>query len=385
LRHHSVIINAIPLLSKFTGIAKYTFEISKRILLLDQRIDATFYYGYFKKKLIFPNVADIPHEESATRKIKRLITSNYVFKKVARQGMLFSLYLLRKECDLYWEPNIVPIKHINSKHLITTIHDLSFLIYPDWHPKETREYFKKHFLNNVSKSDRIITVSHFIKNEISELLHFDPSRIHVINNGVDHDTYRTYSSAAMQTFRERYTIPQKFILFVGSIEPRKNLKCTLLAYNALPEAFKRKHKFILAGFSGWKNAEVMEIIRKEKGNIVYLGYLSEQELAWLYNLASVFIYPSFYEGFGLPPLEAMSCGTPVIVSRVSAIPEICGEAAYYVDPMEMNSISEGIYTVATNDQLRNDLSKKGIKQAEQYSWDKSAQEHLKVFKEVLPT
>ena len=153
----------------------------------------------------------------------------------------------------------------------------------------------------------------------------------------------------------------------------------------LPDTFKMDYKFVLAGFSGWNNTEVMDIIRKESGNIIYLGYLSEQELAYLYNLANVFIYPSFYEGFGLPPLEAMACGTPVIVSRVSSMPEICGDAAYYVDPMKMSSISEAIYTVATNENLKNILKGKGLLQAEQYNWDKSAQEHLAVFREVMHT
>jgi glycosyltransferase involved in cell wall biosynthesis len=385
LKHYSVIINAIPLLSKFTGIAKYTYEISKRILELDQNIDATFYYGYFRKKLYFPNVTEISREENLAKKIKKFLTKTYLLKKIARQGILVSSNLLRKQCDLYWEPNIVPIKYINNKHLVTTVHDFSFQVYPDWHPKETREYFKKHFWSNISKSERIITASHFTKNEICGFLRFDASRIHVIHHGVDHDNFKVYENDAMQTFRNVYNLPKKFILFVGSIEPRKNLKNALLAYNALPDAFKLEYKFILAGFSGWKNTEVMEIIRKESGNIIYLGYLSEQELAYLYNLASVFLYSSFYEGFGLPPLEAMACGAPVIVSRVSSMPEICGDAAYYVDPMEMNSISEGIYAVATDENIKNILRKKGFHQAERYNWNKSAQEHLAIFREVLHT
>ena len=383
MTHYSLIINAIPLLSKFTGIAKYTYEISKRLLLFDQNCDSTFYYGYFRKKLYFPEVADISREERLAKKLKDIFGKIYFFKKMAREGLLFSSKFLNKECEIYWEPNIVPIKHIKSKHLITTVHDFSFHLFPDWHPKETREYFQKHFWDNIFKSDMIITGSHGTKNEICELLHFDPSRVRVIYHGVDHAIFRIYEPDMMQTFSDLYKLPEKFILFVGSIEPRKNLKSALLAYNSLSDAFKKEYKFLLAGFSGWNNAEVMEIICNEKGNVIYLGYLSDRELAYLYNLAGVFIYPSLYEGFGLPPLEAMACGTPVIVSRVSSMPEICGDAAYYVDPLDVRNISESIYTVATDDSLRKNMIRKGLRTVKSYNWDTSAKEHLSVFKEVL--
>jgi glycosyltransferase involved in cell wall biosynthesis len=385
LPRHSVIINTIPLLSKFTGIAKYTYEISRRLMEFDRSLDSTFYYGYFRKKLYFPDVIDISSEERFAKRLKSFMTKVYFFKKLAREGILFSSKFLNRECELYWEPNNLPIKHIKSEHLITTLHDFSFYVYPDLHLKETREYYKKHFWVNIRKSDRIITGSNFTKSEIIHFLDFDPSKIHVIYHGVDHDNFKIHGPEMMQTFSELYKLPEKFILFVGSIEPRKNLKNALLAYNMLPDSFKQEYKFLLAGFSGWNNAEIMEIICREKGNVIYLGYLADRELAYLYNLASVFIYPSLYEGFGLPPLEAMACGTPVIVSRVSSLPEICSDAAYYVDESDIRSISEGIYTVATDDALRKNLIKKGLRRARTYTWDKSAEEHLVVFKEVLQT
>jgi glycosyltransferase involved in cell wall biosynthesis len=140
---------------------------------------------------------------------------------------------------------------------------------------------------------------------------------------------------------------------------------------------------VLAGFSGWKNDEVMDIIRREHDNIVYLGYLSDLELAYLYNLASVFIYASLYEGFGLPPLEAMACGTPVIVSRSSSIPEICGDAAYFVDPHSIDSISEGMTKVFSDSELRKSLVQRGLARAQSFTWDQSARSHLALFSEVL--
>jgi glycosyltransferase involved in cell wall biosynthesis len=187
----------------------------------------------------------------------------------------------------------------------------------------------------------------------------------------------------LREFAAAHNLPGKFILAVGSIEPRKNLKNALLAYNSLPQAFKREYKFVLAGFSGWNNEEIMNSIRREKENIAYLGYLSDPDLAYLFNLASLLIFPSLYEGFGLPPLEAMACGTPVIVSNSSSLPEVCKDAAYYIDPLSVESIREGIVKVISDSELRSMLSQRGLDRAKLFSWDTSARKHLSLFNEVL--
>jgi glycosyltransferase involved in cell wall biosynthesis len=127
----------------------------------------------------------------------------------------------------------------------------------------------------------------------------------------------------------------------------------------------------------------MQIIKREGKNIVYLGYLSNLELAYLYNLASAFIYASLYEGFGIPPLEAMACGTPVIVSRSSSLPEVCGDAAYYVDPLSVDNISDGIFKVFADDALREGLASKGVIRAKSFSWDESARSHIALFNDIL--
>jgi len=383
MKQHSLVINAISLLSKFTGIAKYTYEISRRILPSGLGFDPTYYYGYFRKKLYFHDILVPSPEEKLAKRLKHFISKSYFFKKIAREGLLFSSKFLNRECEVYWEPNNVPIKHIKSEHLVTTVHDFSFHVYPELHRKETREYFKKNFWENILKSDRIITASHFIKDEILNYLHIDPAKVHVINHGIDHDNFKVYERTLLDTFSDLYELPKKYVLFVGSIEPRKNLESALLAYNTLPDAFKKEYKFLLAGFSGWHNAKIMEIICQEKGNIIYLGYLPDRELAYLYNVASAFIYPSIYEGFGLPPIEAMACGSPVIVSRTSSLPEICGDAAYYVDPKKITDIAEGIYTVSTNERLRRDLRKKGLKKAQSFNWEQSAKDHFMVFNGVM--
>jgi glycosyltransferase involved in cell wall biosynthesis len=324
-----------------------------------------------------------PPSGKLIKKIKGHLSRFYLVKKITRESLLFVSRFSQKSFDLYWEPNIVPLEHLQSKHLVTTIHDFSFQHYPECLPKENKEYLQRFFWKNIQKSDRIITGSNFIKNEIIDLLHYDAARIKVIYHGVDHDNFKTYDHSLLREFKAAYNLPEKFLLFVGSIEPRKNLKNVLMAYNALPEAFKKECKFVLAGFSGWKNKEIMGIIKREGRNIVYLGYLSNQDLAYLYNLASGFIYASLYEGFGIPPLESMACGTPVIVSRSSSLPEVCGDAAYYVDPLSVDSISEGMYKVFDDSALREGLIRQGVVRAKSFSWDESARNHLSLFNEVL--
>jgi glycosyltransferase involved in cell wall biosynthesis len=139
----------------------------------------------------------------------------------------------------------------------------------------------------------------------------------------------------------------------------------------------------LVGFEGWNNPEVMELLNKIGDDAKYMGYIQTKNLAYIYNLANLFIFPSLYEGFGLPPLEAMASGCPVVVSNVASLPEVCGDAAYYVNPYDVESIADGIYKVVNDKELRENLVQKGLERAKLFSWEKSAREHLKVFEEVL--
>jgi glycosyltransferase involved in cell wall biosynthesis len=317
------------------------------------------------------------------KQIKNIRSRYHFVKKITRESLFFLSRFSLKTFDLYWEPNIVPIEHIRSRHVVTTVHDFSFQHYPECLPQERKEYLQKHFWKNIGKSDRIITGSNYVKDEIVGRLNYADADVEVIYHGIDHECFKEYDHSLLREFAAAHNLPGKFILFVGSIEPRKNLKNALLAYNSLPQAFKREYKFVLAGFSGWNNDEIMNSIRREKENILYLGYLSDPDLAYLFNLASLLIYPSLYEGFGLPPLEAMACGTPVIVSNSSSLPEVCKDAAYYIDPLSIESIREGIVKVISDSELRSMLRQKGLERAQLFSWDTSARKHLSLFNEVL--
>ncbi|MCX5793005.1 MAG: glycosyltransferase family 1 protein [Elusimicrobia bacterium] len=283
--------------------------------------------------------------------------------------------------ELYFEPNFIPLE-IRAKRRVVTVHDFSFELHPQWHPKERVEHFAGNFWKNIGRADRIIVPSDFIRDEAVNRFGLPAEKVRRIHNGFSREQFHPCAPAETAAVRQKYSLPENFILFVGSMEPRKNILNLLKAYAGLGAALRKDLKLVLAGFKGWENREIMDLIGKVKEDVLYLGYLQDAELGALYNLAVLFAYPSRYEGFGLPPLEAMACGCPVVVSRAASLPEVCGGAAVYVDPLDTESIAEGLRKVAQDEPLRKTMRAAGLERARLFSWESSAREHLKLFKEV---
>jgi len=365
-----LLIDSISLLSPLTGIGRYTYEIAK---ILDRNDDfkINYLYGYYSKKLIAPS------EKSNIKNFKSIVTKNAVLKKIVRKLLLLSSKIFAPTYDIYWQPSFIPNSSVKANKIVTTIHDFSIILHKDFHKKEVVEYFQNNFFKNIFRSDMIITGSEFSKKEIIDRLNFDANKIQVIYHGVDHNLFKVYDELSID-----FELPKKFIFSVGSIEPRKNLLSLLKAYNSLNDTIKKEYKLVLAGFKGWKNDEIMQLIAKDKDNIHYLGFIPDIELAKVYNLATVFLFPSFYEGFGLPVLESMACGTPVICSHTSSLPEVGGDAVIYCDPYSVEDIKTKIEFVLSDDKLQKELISKALKRAKLFTWEKSATEHLKIFKKV---
>ena len=366
-----VLIDSISLLSSLTGIGRYTYEISKCLKDKDS-IELIFFYGYHSKQLVKPS------EKSDIKSLKSIISKNQLLKKTARELVTISNKFFSPTYDLYWQPNFIPNGGVKANKIVTSVHDFSFILHENFHPKERIEHFEKNFFKNIVKSDMIITGSEYSKQEIVQRLDFASDKIKVIYHGINHKIFKRYNNIELDV-----NIPAKFILSVGSIEPRKNLLGLLKAYDILDESIKKVYKLVLVGFKGWQNKEIMKIINDNKKNIHYLGFVSDDKLAKLYNLASLFIFPSFYEGFGLPPLEAMACGTPVVTSNLTSMPEVCGDAVVYCDPYAVEDIKEKIEMVLNDEKLQQEMIQKGLKRAKEFTWGKSAKEHIRVFEEVL--
>ena len=367
-----ILIDSIALLTPLTGIGRYTYEIAKE-LAKNETIEYNYYYGFIAKEL------GETKKKDSIKKLKKIFTHFTLLKKIARSIINISASLQQTHYDLYWQPNFIPNSGIKAKKIVSTVHDFSFILHKDFHPKERIEYFERYFFTNVVKSDAIITGSHFSKKEILERLpSFKEADVHVIYHGIDHRLFRVYEAINLP-----FELPEKFLLSVGSIEPRKNLLGLLHAYERLPQNLKAEYKLVLVGFKGWQNKEIMEIMEKNSKNIIYLGFISDEELAKVYNLATAFVFPSFYEGFGLPIIEAFACGTPVVSSDRSSLPEVGGDAVLYCNPDDTQDIAQKIQTLLEDTHLQEMLRKKGLQRAKLFSWQKSAKEHEKIFLSLL--
>lgn len=369
----NIVINTIPLLSPLTGIGRYTYEIAKNLKEMDKINEYTYYYGYYSRDLFYTK-----SEKEPSFKIKGLITKIPGLMPLARSFKDLMPAITKKRFDIYFEPNFIPLR-IRANRVIVAVHDFSFALYPEWHPEERAHYFNKNFFKKISSADTIIVFSDFIKKTAVDLFNIPEERIRTIYHGFDRKTFRVYSRDELSPVKQKYRLPENFILYAGSIEPRKNLVNLIHAYLSLDGNIRSKYKLVFAGFSGWKNREVMDLIKGKEPDVTYLGYIPDEDLARIYNLASVFVFPSFYEGFGLPPLEAMACGCPVITSNTSSLPEVCGDAAYYIDPWSRESIAEGIHRVITDENLRKHLIERGKERSRLFSWEKSARELLDIF------
>ena len=366
-----ILIDGIALLSPLTGVGRYTYEIAKKLNTLND-FKLNYYYGYVSKTLLKPS------KPSRLKHLKSLVTKMPLLKKAARETMILFNKIYRPTYDLYWQPVLIPSSSIKAKKTVTSVHDFSFILYRDFHPKERIAYFDKYFVKNIVRSDMIITGSKYTKQEIMQRLEFDESQVKVIYHGINHDLFKIYENPKVD-----FELPTNFILCVGSIEPRKNLLGLLQAYNLLDENIKKVYKLVLVGFQGWENKEIMDLINVNRENIHYLGFINDNELAKVYNLATLFVFPSFYEGFGLPPLEAMACGTPVISSNLTSMPEIYSNAAEYFDPNNIEEMKNKIALVLKDEELQNDLIARGLERANAFSWERSANEHINLFKEIL--
>ncbi|MGE4531337.1 MAG: glycosyltransferase [Acidithiobacillus sp.] len=268
---------------------------------------------------------------------------------------------------------------------VLVVHDLSHLRNPETHPPGRVHFLNRHLRPALERASAVITISHFSE---QELLHFYPElagRIHVVYPGiadrfgcsVSEDTRRSLRVALDGDSRS-------YFLFLSTLEPRKNLERLLLAYEGLPERIKRAHPLVLVGQMGWQESSFAPTLERlqAKGEILLTGYLRDELLPALFERAVALLYPSLYEGFGLPPIEAMGCGCPVLASNVTAIPEVCGDAALYCDPLDVESIRAGILRLAEDEELRSGLSEKGRDQAAKYNWQKAGEQILRIVREV---
>ncbi len=291
--------------------------------------------------------------------------------------------LKRRKVDVFHGPTfIAPL--IKTCRQVVTIHDMTFFLLPQFHLFTKRRYFHLMIPECVSRANQVIAVSESTKRDLVKILGSQCARkIKVIYHGKDDRFHPDKAGAAAGHLRTKYGLSGRVILFVGLIEPRKNLVRLIRAYARL-KSLQPDSCLVLAGNQGWGHEAVFRAASESglKDGVFFPGFIPDRELPSLYNLADVFVYPSLYEGFGLPVLEAMSCGTPVVTSSVSSMPEIAGEAALLVDPHDIDGIAQALERVLADRTLRERMAEEGIRRTQPFTWGRTARETLATYEEV---
>jgi glycosyltransferase involved in cell wall biosynthesis len=358
-----------------TGVGHYAHELILRLPRVDP--DATFvaWYLHARRALrpwrwnrrFFPQIPNLVERWTP-------IPATWFERSSMRYERPLLERLLR--FDVLWATNFVP-PPTRTRRLVLTVHDLAFRRFPESAPMATRRWLTR-LDRAVRQAAHVIVPSAATRRDLVDLYPVEPERVTVIHHGVDHDRFRPASPEEVRRVRHRYGIDGPYLLFVGGLEPRKNLPALLGAYATLPDDLRPA--LVLAGTSVPWNREgrdaLADALRRlpaeVRARVVLTGYVSDPDRAPLYTGAEGLAFPSRYEGFGFPVLEAMACGTPVVTSNVSSLPEVAGEDAVLVDPTDEGSIANGLRLVLEDGGLSDRLRRAGPKRAARFTWDDAA-------------
>jgi glycosyltransferase involved in cell wall biosynthesis len=288
-----------------------------------------------------------------------------------------------RKFDLVFNPCHAMTYFYFSIPCVVLVFDLTPVLFRDTHSVQSNFVHKYILPRTLRNADKIIAISQNTKNDLIKHFNIPEDKIRVVYLAVNNN-YKPVSNEEVKRVKDKYNPNSPFILYVGTLEPRKNIVRLIDAFHRLKQK-EIPHKLVIAGKKGWKYENIFGEIEKLKlkDDVIFTGYVSDEDLPALYNAADLFVYPSIYEGFGLPPLEAMACGTPVITSNTSSLPEVVGGAGIMVDPYNIDELSNKMQEVLTSKNLRKELSEKGLKRAKMFSWEKCAKETLEVFEDLI--
>ena len=293
---------------------------------------------------------------------------------------------LEKKIDLFHatDHHIPKLKVIP---VVATVMDIIPLVHPEWVSNNMR-FFKNYAFNkSIEWAEHLITISEYSKNDLVQHLNINPAKISVISLGVNKKFFHNNSNTTILAVQAQYGINRPYFIYVGTIQPRKNLHRIIEAYLSLPGVMQKETSLVIVGKYGWGDemmANRLEMLtHRTDNNIMWLNNIEDDNLVVLMQGAISMIYPSLYEGFGLPILEAFAAGVPVISSNTTSIPEVASDAAYLVDPYSINDISEAMFKMWSDSELRNHYIKKGNMRVLEYSWEKCTMEHEIIYKKIL--
>ncbi len=368
----------------YSGVSSYTLNLVQEIISLDNKNQYKLFYNSFSDISERIPKFDKPNVEIVKKNYPNKFLNYFLFK-IFNQPKIDRLL----DVDLFLMPHINFISLSSSAKSVLTVHDLSFLRYPEFFSLRKNIWHRAIRAKKlVKKFDKIVAVSENTKNDLVELCDIPEQKVKVIYSGLE-DFYHSFNfqnKEEKNRIRDKYNLPEKFILFLGNIEPRKNIQGLIQSYNILrtekPEL--KDYKLILAGARGWREKQIITEREKSKfkKDIIFLGYVDYKDKPYLYNMASVFVFPSFYEGFGFPPLEAQACETPVISSFASSLSEILQNSAILIDPYNNRDMTDAMIEILTNQKLKEIIIAVGKENSKRFNWGETAKEYVKLLKSL---
>lgn len=377
-------------LKERTGVGQYTVKLLEALIKVDKKNRYVPYILFaMTNYLLHPGLKQrIPQPPGGNFELVHVPVPFQALRYLqlpGLRGMMKEYMLGGLDVDLIHSNTFcVPRIRDKKKRVVVTVYDLSVLTNPECHKKMNILHCTNGITEAVERADAIIAISEHTKRDIIKYFNAPEDLITVTHLAAGSEYHEVEDPAVLASVRARYGLPEKYVLFVGSLEPRKNIKTLLKAYSAVSERTKKDFPLVIAGGKGWLNSDIPSLVEGLgiKECVRFTGYIDANDISAVYSGASVFAYPSLYEGFGLPILEAMSCGAPVITSNTSSMPEVAGDAARLVDPLNADELAGELETVLEDEGLRAEMKKKGLARAASFSWDRCARETIEVYRKV---
>jgi alpha-1,3-rhamnosyl/mannosyltransferase len=375
-----VIFNVDAISAPLAGIGRYALELANG-LARHEAIEELRLYSAVRW-------VDDPAEALSSNRIFASLRQNLPFKTRALEvysqmrNLLFRAHTRKLSGFLLHTPNYILMPF--EGQAVTTVHDLSAFNYPETHPPERVRFLERHLPRTLERADRVLTDSQFIADEIHEKLGVPREKLRVVALGVD-SAYRPRSGEELADAMARHGLcAGGYLLVVATQEPRKNLIRLTRAFAGLPQAMRARYPLVIVGARGWLNGDLEKVLSplEANGSVRRLGYVSEQDLPLIYAGAHAFAFPSLYEGFGLPVLEALASGTPVLTSNVSSLPEICADTALCVDPFDVDQLRAGLEKLLVDANWRESSRESGLKRAAQFPWSRCVDQTVSVYQEL---
>jgi alpha-1,3-rhamnosyl/mannosyltransferase len=374
-----IAITCTALRAPLTGVGHYTFNLIRELQSLLDAPPWLFYGGEWTREL--REVAP-PSDVNVRNAIASRIPDAY---RVARwlQQRRFSAGVRERGIALYHEPNYLAYRFAGPS--VVTVHDLSWIRHPETHPPERVRMMNDILPRALAQASQVMVDSDFVRDEVMGHYGLEASRVTTVHAGVSGEFRPVPPAERDAVLRARGLESGRYLLTVGTFEPRKNLRTIIEAFERLPEALRRRYPLVLAGAPGWGDTEIAQRVEAlvRSGDVRLAGYVPREELPALYSGAAVFVYASLYEGFGLPPLEAMACGAPVIASSASSLPEVVGEAGVLVDPLDAMALAESMQALLEDAPRREALAAAGVARAAGFTWRRCAEKALGVYRRAL--